>query len=79
MSSFFFSIKLATALVSGSDTGPVPQNVKSWQFLDAPIPGMHRKTQKKASGSQFRTDRGQGLIFAQGIYGWNQGLLTLLG
>lgn len=47
MSSFLLSIKLATALVSGSDTGPVPQNVKSWQFLDAPIPGMHRKTQKR--------------------------------
>lgn len=43
MSSFLLSIKLETALVSGSDTGSVPQNVKSWQFLDAPIPGDHKE------------------------------------
>lgn len=48
MSSFLLSIKLDTALVSGSDTGSVPQNVKSWQFLDAPIPGIYRGPQRKS-------------------------------
>lgn len=45
MFSFLLSIKLETALVSGSETGPAPQNVKSEQFLDAPIPGIRRKPQ----------------------------------
>lgn len=47
MSSFLLSIKLETALVSGSDSGPVPQNINSWQFLDAPIPGIYRKPQRR--------------------------------
>lgn len=50
MSFFLLSIKLETALVSGSDTGSVPQNVKSAQFLDAPISGIYREPQgRKAS------------------------------
>lgn len=53
MSSFLLSIKLETALVSGSDTGSVPQNVESEQFLDAPIPGIYREPQRR-HGNLFR-------------------------
>lgn len=56
MSLLLLSIRLQTAPVSGSDTGPVPQ-VKSWQSLGAPIPGV-QETTEKASWSQFRTDGG---------------------
>lgn len=45
MSSFLLSIKLETALVSGSDTGLVPQNVEPWQSLGEPIPGIYREPQ----------------------------------
>lgn len=47
MSSFLLSIKLEPALASGSDTGPVPQNIGSWRFSDAPVPGMSRKPQRR--------------------------------
>lgn len=47
MSSFLLSTRPETAFVSGSDTGPAPQNVSSRQFLDAPIPGTHRKRQRR--------------------------------
>lgn len=47
MFSFLLSIKLETAFVSGSDTGPVPQNVKLSQSLLAPIPEIYRKPQER--------------------------------
>lgn len=46
MLSFLLSTKLETALVSGSDTGPVPQNVKSWQSFEAPIPEIHGEPER---------------------------------
>lgn len=46
MSFFLLSIRLETALVSDSDIDSIPQNVKSWQFVDAPIPGKYRRPRK---------------------------------
>lgn len=57
MSFFLLSIKLETALVSGSDTGSVPQNVESVQFLDAPIPGIYREPQGRHR-DLFRAHKG---------------------
>ena len=50
MFSFLLSIKLETAFVSGSDTGPVPQNVKLSQSVVAPIPEINRKPQGRHHG-----------------------------
>lgn len=43
---FLLSIRLETALASDSDIDSVPQNAKSWQFVDAPIPGKYRRPRK---------------------------------
>lgn len=78
MLSFLLSTKRETAFVSGSDTGPVPQNVKSWQFSEAPVSGIDRKPRRRQHDSRLEQIEGKASPLVRATCGWQRGLPWLV-